>query len=242
MTRVTHADDQREAMFVADFCPMLGAYLARQHAGGYDAEAGRARFRAWLTTHAGERDELTEYGEPDELTDYLAKVRDTPRLPAEDEIALARRMQAGRRAEQSLADGGGALTDDARAGLERVIEDGARARSDLQEASLHLVVSAAERFAGRGVPLRDLIQEGNLGLARAAERYDHTKGYKFATYATWWIRQAIARAAATRLRLTRIPVPEVAGVDKLTTTERRMLSALGREPTPEELAAELDLP
>jgi RNA polymerase primary sigma factor len=241
MTPVTPADDQREAMFVADFCPMLGAYLAGHHAGGYDADAGRARFRAWLTAHAAERDEPTEYGEPDELADYLAKVRDATRLPADDEIALATRIQAGRGAEKKLA-GSSALTGDARAALERIVEDGGRARSDLQEASLHLVVSAARRFAGRGVPFRELIQEGNLGLARAAEMYDHTKGYKFATYATWWIRQAIARAVAGRLRLIRIPVPEVSGADKLTATERRMLSALGREPTPEELAAELDLP
>ena len=154
---------------------------------------------------------------------------------------MATRLRARRSAEQRPAAGGGTLAGQTRADLEQAAEDGARAGDRLLEANLALVVSISKRFTGRGMPFPDLIREGRLGLIRAIERYDHTKGYRFSTYATWWIRQAITRAVTARLSLPRIPVPEATGIDELALTERRMLQALGREPTPEEFAAELDL-
>ena len=231
MTSVTPPDDRYEALFIADFCPRLGAYLARQHANGYDAVAGRTRFLLWLAAH-------TDDGA---LMAYVARASRLPRLTAEEETELATRLRAGRSAEERLAEGGDTLAGRARANLERAAEDGARAGDRLLEANLALVVSISKRFIGRGMPFPDLIREGRLGLMRAIERYDHTKGYRFTTYATWWIRQAITRGLAARLSLPRVPVPEATGIDELTQTERRMLQSLGREPTPEELAAELDL-
>jgi RNA polymerase primary sigma factor len=220
-------------LFIADFYPGLGAYLARQHARGYDAVAGRARFLLWLAEHADDGDGA--------LRDYMARAIRMPRLSAEEETELATRIAAGRRAEEYLAQGGDALTGEARAGLERIAQDGSQAGNRLLEANLWLVVSVAERFTGRGVPFPDLVQEGNLGLIRAIQRYDHTKDYRFAAFAAWWIRQAITRAVTGQPRLPPVPEPEAGVIDELTLTERRMLQALGREPTPEELAAELDL-
>jgi RNA polymerase primary sigma factor len=231
MTPVTPPDDRHEALFIADFCPRLGAYLARQHARGYDAVAGRSRFVLWLAAH-------TDDGA---LMASVARAARLPRLTAEEETQLAIRLRAGRSAEERLAEGGGTLAGQTRADLERAAADGARASDRLLEANLALVVSISERFIGRGMPFPDLIREGRLGLMRAIERYDPTKGYPFTTYATWWIRQAISRGLAARLSLRRVPVPEAAGIDELAQTERQMLQALGREPTPEELAAELDL-
>jgi RNA polymerase primary sigma factor len=231
MTSVTPPDDRHEALFIADFCPRLGAYLARQHARGYDAVAGRARFVRWLATH-------TDDGA---LMASVARAAQLPRLTAEEETELATRLRAGRSAEERLAEDNDALAGQARADLERVAADGARAGDRLLEANLWLVVSIGERFTGRGVPYPDLIRDGRVGLTRAIERYDHTKGYRFTTYATWWIRQAITRAMAARLSLRRVPVPEATGIGELSLTERRLLQDLGREPTPEELAAELDL-
>jgi DNA-directed RNA polymerase sigma subunit (sigma70/sigma32) len=232
MTSVTPPDDRHDALFIADFHPGLGAYLARQHARGYDAVAERARFVIWLAAH-------TDVGA---VGDDRSRAAHVPRLSAEEETGLATRIRAGRRAEETLAEGGGALTAEARASLQQVARDGGQAGNRLLEANLGLVVSVAERFTGRGVPSPDLIQEGNVGLARAIQKYDHTKGYRFETYATWWIRQAITRAVAGGLR--RVTVAEVGagGIDELTQTERQMLQVLGRGPTPEELAAELDLP
>jgi RNA polymerase primary sigma factor len=230
MTPVTPPDGRHEALFIADFCPRLGAYLARQHSSGYDAVAGRTRYLIWLAAH-------TDDGA---LMAYVARAARLPRLTAEEETELAIRLLAGRSAEEKLAEGGEALAGQARADLERTAEDGARAGDRLLEANLALVVSISKRYIGRGMPNADLIRAGRVGLTRAIERYDHTKGYRFTTYATWWIRQAITRALAARLSLSRIPAPQAAGIDELAQTERRMLEALGREPTPEELAAELD--
>jgi RNA polymerase primary sigma factor len=171
----------------------------------------------------------------------VARAARLPRLTAEEETELATRLRAGRSAEERLAESGDTLAGQTRADLERAAEDGTRASDRLLEANLALVVSISKRFIGRGMPYPDLIREGRLGLIRAIERYDHTKGYRFTTYATWWIRQAISRGLAARLSLPRVPVPEATGIDELTQTERRMLQSLGREPTPEELAAELDL-
>jgi len=231
MTSATPPDDRREAWFVADFHPRFGAYLARQHESGYDAVAARARFLIWLATH-------TDAG--DALAGYLAEAGRIPRLTADEEAELATLIQAGRRAEEQLTDGGDALTGQARAELEQVAQDGTRAGDHLLEAHLWLVVSIAERFADRGVPLPDLVREGNLGLVRAVQRYDHAKGYRFATFATWWIRRAMTRALPGGSRATPIPEPGTAVTDQLALTERLMLQDLGREPTPEELAAELD--
>ena len=148
-----------------------------------------------------------------------------------------------RRAEDSLAEGG-ALDGETRVHLERVVRDGGLAGDRLVEASHWLVVSLVGRFADRGVPFPELVAAGDAGLARAVQKYDPAKGYRFTTYATWWIRQAITRAVAGRLRLPRVPVQalETGGIDELALAERRMHEAVGREPTPEELAADLDLP
>jgi RNA polymerase primary sigma factor len=234
MTSPRQPDDRREALFIADFYPRLGAYLARQHASGYDAVAGRARFMLWLASHADDGDGA--------LTDYAARAVRTSRLTAEEETGLATRIAAGRRAEERLDEGGDALDGEARARLRRIAQDGRQAGDRLLEASLGLVESVAERFTGRGLPLPDLVHEGNLGLIRAIQRYDHTRHYRFATYATWWIRQAITRAVAGQARLVPSPDPGAGASDDLALTGHRMLQALGREPTPEELAAELDLP
>ena len=201
MTSVTPPDGRHETLFIADFCPRLGAYLARQHANGYDAVARRTRYLLWLAAH-------TDDGA---LMATVARAAQLPRLTAEEETELATRMRAGRSAEERLAEGGGTLAGQARADLERAAEDGARAGDRLLEANLALVVSISKRFIGRGMPFPDLIREGRLGLMRAIERYDHTKGYRFTTYATWWIRQAITRGLAARLSLPRVPVPEATG-------------------------------
>ena len=176
----------------------------------------------------------------DPVKDYLKQIRKVPLLNAEQEAELAKRIKAGRSAEEKLADGIG-LTDKQRLNLERIAEDGRRAKNHLLEANLRLVVSLAKRYTGRGMLFLDLIQEGNLGLIRAVEKFDYTKGYKFSTYATWWIRQAITRAMADQARTIRIPVHMVEVINKLARVQRQMLQDLGREPTPEELAVELDM-
>jgi RNA polymerase primary sigma factor len=176
----------------------------------------------------------------DPVKDYLKQIGKVPLLNAEQEVELAKRIEAGLFAEEKLAEGGG-LTADQRIDLEWIAEDGRRAKNHLLEANLRLVVSLAKRYTGRGMLFLDLIQEGNLGLIRAVEKFDYTKGYKFSTYATWWIRQAITRAMADQARTIRIPVHMVEVINKLARVQRQMLQDLGREPTPEELAVELDM-
>jgi RNA polymerase primary sigma factor len=176
----------------------------------------------------------------DPVKDYLKQIGKVPLLNAEQEVELAKRIEAGLFAEEKLAEGRG-LTDDQRIDLEWIAEDGRRAKNHLLEANLRLVVSLAKRYTGRGMLFLDLIQEGNLGLIRAVEKFDYTKGYKFSTYATWWIRQAITRAMADQARTIRIPVHMVEVINKLARVQRQMLQDLGREPTPEELAVELDM-
>jgi RNA polymerase primary sigma factor len=175
---------------VADFYPKLGEYLAEQHAAGYDAGPGQARFQTWLGEHAGG----TAGADP--VRDYLKQIGKVPGLTIEQEAELAQRIEAGLAAERKLAEDGDHLTPGDRIDLEWVAEVGARARNHLLEANLRLVVSLAKRYTGRGMSFLDLIQEGNLGLIRAVERFDYTKGYRFSTYATWWIRQAITKALA----------------------------------------------
>jgi RNA polymerase primary sigma factor len=177
----------------------------------------------------------------DPVKDYLKQIGKVPLLNAEQEVELAKRIEAGLFAEEKLADGGRAMPRDVKGDLEWIAEDGRRAKNHLLEANLRLVVSLAKRYTGRGMLFLDLIQEGNLGLIRAVEKFDYTKGYKFSTYATWWIRQAITRAMADQARTIRIPVHMVEVINKLARVQRQMLQDLGREPTPEELAAELDM-
>jgi len=177
----------------------------------------------------------------DPVKDYLKQIGKVPLLNAEQEVELAKRIEAGLFAEEKLADGGRALSTDARIDMEWIAADGTRAKNHLLEANLRLVVSLAKRYTGRGMLFLDLIQEGNLGLIRAVEKFDYTKGYKFSTYATWWIRQAITRAMADQARTIRIPVHMVEVINKLARVQRQMLQDLGREPTPDELAVELDM-
>ncbi len=206
---------------------------------------------------AGEDEEIFVFGDDDDdlpaaqvavagatadpVKDYLKQIGKVPLLNAEQEVELAKRIEAGLFAEEKLAEGRRTLNTDARIDLEWIAEDGTRAKNHLLEANLRLVVSLAKRYTGRGMLFLDLIQEGNLGLIRAVEKFDYTKGYKFSTYATWWIRQAITRAMADQARTIRIPVHMVEVINKLARVQRQMLQDLGREPTPDELAVELDM-
>jgi RNA polymerase primary sigma factor len=176
----------------------------------------------------------------DPVKDYLKQIGKVALLNAELEVELAKRIEAGLFAEEKLGTAS-KLSPADRRDLNWVVKDGQRAKSHLLEANLRLVVSLAKRYTGRGMQFLDLIQEGNLGLIRAVEKFDYTKGYKFSTYATWWIRQAITRAMADQARTIRIPVHMVEVINKLARVQRQLLQDLGREPTPEELAAELDM-
>ena len=177
----------------------------------------------------------------DPVKDYLKQIGKVPLLNAEQEVELAKRIEAGLFAEEKLNEPKQKLDKKMRLDLEWIAADGRRAKNHLLEANLRLVVSLAKRYTGRGMLFLDLIQEGNLGLIRAVEKFDYTKGYKFSTYATWWIRQAITRAMADQARTIRIPVHMVEVINKLARVQRQMLQDLGREPTPEELAKELDM-
>ncbi|WP_152529322.1 RNA polymerase sigma factor [Nocardiopsis chromatogenes] len=177
----------------------------------------------------------------DPVKDYLKQIGNVALLNAEQEVELAKRIEAGLFAEEKLAEERDVLSDEFLDELEWIAGDGARAKKHLLEANLRLVVSLAKRYTGRGMLFLDLIQEGNLGLIRAVEKFDYTKGFKFSTYATWWIRQAITRAMADQARTIRIPVHMVEVINKLARVQRQMLQDLGREPTPEELAKELDM-
>jgi RNA polymerase primary sigma factor len=171
---------------------------------------------------------------------YLKEIGRVPLLTAEQEVDLAKRVEAGLFAAEKL-ELGGDLTDELRRDLAALTKDGVRAKRQLVEANLRLVVSIAKRYVGRGMLFLDLIQEGNLGLIRAVEKFDYAKGYKFSTYATWWIRQAITRAIADQARTIRIPVHMVETINKLVRVSRELLQQLGREPTPEEIGLEMDL-
>ncbi|MCT1958265.1 MULTISPECIES: RNA polymerase sigma factor [Kocuria] len=177
----------------------------------------------------------------DPVKDYLKQIGKVALLNAEQEVDLALRIEAGLYAEHKFADEADSMDADTRRAYRWVIHDGRRAKNHLLEANLRLVVSLAKRYTGRGMLFLDLIQEGNLGLIRAVEKFDYTKGFKFSTYATWWIRQAITRAMADQARTIRIPVHMVEVINKLARVQRQMLQDLGREPTPEELANELDM-
>ncbi|MDX6257637.1 MAG: polymerase primary sigma factor, partial [Frankiales bacterium] len=171
---------------------------------------------------------------------YLKEIGKVPLLTAEEEVDLAKRIEAGLFSSEKLATSK-KLQDKMRRDLEWIERDGQLAKKKLVEANLRLVVSIAKRYVGRGMLFLDLIQEGNLGLIRAVEKFDYTKGYKFSTYATWWIRQAITRAIADQARTIRIPVHMVETINKLIRIQRQLLQDLGREPMPEEIAKEMDL-
>ncbi|MFD4182262.1 RNA polymerase sigma factor [Rhodococcus sp. NPDC058514] len=180
----------------------------------------------------------------DSVRAYLKQIGKVALLNAEEEVELAKRIEAGLYAVQLMAEHaekGEKLPVAQRRDMNWICRDGNRAKNHLLEANLRLVVSLAKRYTGRGMAFLDLIQEGNLGLIRAVEKFDYTKGYKFSTYATWWIRQAITRAMADQARTIRIPVHMVEVINKLGRIQRELLQDLGREPTPEELAKEMDI-
>jgi RNA polymerase primary sigma factor len=181
-----------------------------------------------------------EMGSFDPVRMYLKEIGKVPLLTAEQEVTLAKRIEAGLFAAERLEEQPGA-SDEARASLAAVATDGELAKQQLTEANLRLVVSIAKRYVGRGMALLDLVQEGNLGLIRAVEKFDYTKGFKFSTYATWWIRQAITRAIADQARTIRIPVHMVETMNKVLRVQRQMLQELGREPTVEEIAAKVEM-
>jgi RNA polymerase primary sigma factor len=199
-----------------------------------------------FTLKASEEDDapaqtvMTAGATADPVKDYLKQIGRVALLNAELEVELATRIEAGLFAEEKLKEDK-KIDKKLKRELEWIVEDGKRAKNHLLEANLRLVVSLAKRYTGRGMLFLDLIQEGNLGLIRAVEKFDYTKGYKFSTYATWWIRQAITRAMADQARTIRIPVHMVEVINKLARVQRQMLQDLGREPTPEELAKELDM-
>ncbi|WP_448627904.1 RNA polymerase sigma factor [Geodermatophilus sp. URMC 64] len=180
----------------------------------------------------------------DSVRAYLKQIGKVALLNAEEEVDLAKRIEAGLYAAERLRqveEENQKLSPQMRRDLNWIVRDGERAKNHLLEANLRLVVSLAKRYTGRGMAFLDLIQEGNLGLIRAVEKFDYTKGYKFSTYATWWIRQAITRAMADQARTIRIPVHMVEVINKLGRIQRELLQDLGREPTPEELAKEMDI-
>ena len=173
---------------------------------------------------------------------YLKEIGKVQLLSADEEIELAKQMEEGDMALSQLEEMGDDVDDETRAQLQELIDKGDRAKKKLAEANLRLVVSIAKRYVGRGMLFLDLIQEGNLGLIKAVEKFDYRKGYKFSTYATWWIRQAITRAIADQARTIRIPVHMVETINKLIRVSRQLLQELGREPSPEEIAKEMDIP
>ena len=178
----------------------------------------------------------------DHVKMYLKEIGKVNLLTPEEELSLAKRMADGETAKEQLEEIGEDIDVDTKKQIDLLIADGEKAKKSLAEANLRLVVSIAKRYVGRGMLFLDLIQEGNLGLIKAVDKFDYTKGYKFSTYATWWIRQAITRAIADQARTIRIPVHMVETINKLVRVSRQLVQELGREPTPEELAKELNMP
>ena len=219
--------------------PIGGVIAVARAAGSGTASAGSARgddgggFPAARVAAGG--------ASADPVRDYLKQIGKVPLLSARQEVELAKRIEAGLFAEEKLAAGGGVLRAGQGADLEQVAADGRRAKEHLVEANLRLVVSLARRYTGHGMLFLDLIQEGNVGLIRGVEKFDYAKGYKFSTYATWWIRQAITRAMADQARTIRLPAHMAEIVGRLGRVQRQLLQDLGREPTPAELAAGLDM-
>ena len=178
----------------------------------------------------------------DHVKMYLKEIGKVNLLTPEEELSLAKRMADGETAKEQIEEIGENIDEDSKKQIDLLFADGEKAKKSLAEANLRLVVSIAKRYVGRGMLFLDLIQEGNLGLIKAVDKFDYTKGYKFSTYATWWIRQAITRAIADQARTIRIPVHMVETINKLVRVSRQLVQELGREPTPEELAKELNMP
>ncbi len=236
LTEVAKLEEELEKELADDLAEIGGGAGAKK--------PGTPKTEGFVLSDVDDTDEpvqqVTQAGATaDPVKDYLKQIGKVPLLNAEQEVELAKRIEAGLFAEEKLA--AGVKESRLRGDLEWIAEDGRRAKNHLLEANLRLVVSLAKRYTGRGMLFLDLIQEGNLGLIRAVEKFDYTKGYKFSTYATWWIRQAITRAMADQARTIRIPVHMVEVINKLARVQRQMLQDLGREPTPEELAKELDM-
>jgi len=234
----TDEPDDEQARLVAE---VLADPLGGIDTSGVAAVGGRRRLH--LVVPGRDRAEGTS---ADPVRVYLKEIGRVPLLTGPEEVALARRIEAGGKAGDRLAalEAAGRLGDLSSADrrkLTRIARDGERAKSDLIQANLRLVVSIAKRYLGRGLQLLDLIQEGNLGLMRAVEKFDYTKGFKFSTYATWWIRQAITRAIADQARTIRIPVHMVESINKVHRIQRQMVQELEREPTIDELAAKVDM-
>jgi RNA polymerase primary sigma factor len=187
-------------------------------------------------------DRVGEGGVSDPVRMYLKEIGKVPLLTGAQEVSLAQRIEQGLLASEQMEAAVNGLSPEEKDRLSATVVDGHRAKRQLIEANLRLVVSIAKRYVGRGMLLLDLIQEGNLGLMRAVEKFDYTKGFKFSTYATWWIRQAITRAIADQARTIRIPVHMVETINKVTRVQRQMLQELGREPTVEELGEKLGMP
>ena len=188
---------------------------------------------------------VDSFGIDDPVRMYLKEIGKVDLLTSEQEVALAQAMVAGQEAKEQLEEmkaEGIELPEDARREMEKLVKAGERAKQNLAEANLRLVVSIAKRYVGRGMLFLDLIQEGNLGLIKAVEKFDYTKGYKFSTYATWWIRQAITRAIADQARTIRIPVHMVETINKVIRVSRQLLQELGHDPTPEEISEEMNMP
>ncbi|MEY8232604.1 RNA polymerase sigma factor RpoD [Oscillospiraceae bacterium 50-16] len=188
---------------------------------------------------------MDTFGTDDPVRMYLKEIGKVNLLTSEEEVELAQTMTAGAQAQQQLDDmlqAGEEISDEVYAELKKTIKKGEKARQRLAEANLRLVVSIAKRYVGRGMQFLDLIQEGNLGLIKAVEKFDYVKGFKFSTYATWWIRQAITRAIADQARTIRIPVHMVETINKVIRVQRQLLQELGHDPTPEETAAEISMP
>jgi RNA polymerase primary sigma factor len=241
----------REALESADVgTELLPALVARLSAAGVDvvdAEDDEDEDRAssssssTATAETGGRTMTEHAGTADLVRMYLREIGRVPLLNAAQEVELSKRVEAGLFAEHKL-DTVEDLEPDLCRDLKLLVRDGEAAKQQLVSANLRLVVSVAKKYSGRGMTLLDLVQEGNLGLIRAVEKFDYAKGYKFSTYATWWIRQAIGRALADQARTIRIPVHVVEQINKITRLQRQLVATLGREPTDEELALELDMP
>ncbi|MEU5869551.1 MULTISPECIES: RNA polymerase sigma factor [unclassified Nonomuraea] len=231
------SDAYRPATFPRRPCPQAGSVTERP------PNASEERILSQAAEVLELDDTIADGGTAvgaDSVKTYLKEIGRVPLLTAEQEIELAKRIEAGLFATERL-DSEPGLPPELRADLEWIADDGLRAKRRMLEANLRLVVSIAKRYTGRGMLFLDLIQEGNLGLIRTIEKFDYRLGYKFSTYATWWIKQAITRAMADQARTIRIPVHMVELINKVARVQRRLQSDLGREPTPEEIAAETDL-
>ncbi len=239
-------EDEDEAEVPADEADLTRRRAARRTARAAAKEEPAVTDTGFVVSFSDDDDApvqqvVTAGATADPVKDYLKQIGKVSLLNAEQEVDLAKRIEAGLFAEEKLAREGDSMDRMAKRELQWIAQDGRNAKDHLLEANLRLVVSLAKRYTGRGMLFLDLIQEGNLGLIRAVEKFDYTKGYKFSTYATWWIRQAITRAMADQARTIRIPVHMVEVINKLARVQRQMLQDLGREPTPEELAKELDM-